>query len=126
MCNFELTDFVLTVYPTSCILLVLKATFFTLNLSNLNPEDEVSSPKIDRLMTDYISKLKWAWQAQFLNHDLVIFRNCVSFKDKQMILVAFFDISTGFRFPKKSQKPSYPGFEASLPRQTSFSTCGSH
>ena len=82
------------------IYLSCQKTFFTLCLSNLNPEDEVSSPKIDGFMTDYISKLKRAWQAQFFSHDLVILKNCVFFKDKQMILAAFFDIFTGFRFPK--------------------------
>ena len=51
-------------------------------------------------MTIYISKLKWAWQAQFLSHILVVLKNSVFFEDKQMILVSFFDIFTGFRFPK--------------------------
>ena len=31
---------------------------------NLNPEGEVSIPNIYRFTADYISKLKWAWQAQ--------------------------------------------------------------
>ena len=60
----------------------------------------MSSSKIDRLMTNYISKLKWAWQAQFLSHILVILKTSVFFEDKQMILVSFFDIFAGFRFPK--------------------------
>ena len=51
-------------------------------------------------MTNYISKLKWAWQAQFLSHILVSLKNNVFFEDKQMILLSLFDISTGFRFPK--------------------------
>ena len=51
-------------------------------------------------MTNYISKLKWAWQAQFLSHILVILKNNVFFEDKQMILPSLFDISTGFRFQK--------------------------
>ena len=78
----------------------VKTTFFTLYLSNLNPEDEVSGLKIDPLMTNYISKLRWAWQAHFLSHILVILKNCVFFEDKQMTLVSFFDIFTGFRFQK--------------------------
>ena len=81
-------------------ILGVKVTFFTLYLSNLNPEDEVSSLKIDRFRANYISKLKWAWQAQFLSHNLVILKNIVFFRDKKMILAAFFDIFTGFRFPK--------------------------
>ena len=80
--------------------LAIKTTFFTLYLSNLNPEEEVSSLKIDGFTADYISKLKWARQAQFLSHILVILRNSVFFEDKQMILLSLFDISTGFRFPK--------------------------
>ena len=80
--------------------LAVKTTFFTLYLSNLNPEDEVFSSKIDRLMTNCISKLKWAWRAQFLSRVLVILKISVSFEDKQMILVSFFDIFAGFRFPK--------------------------
>ena len=63
------------------------SVLFTLYLSNLNPEDEVSSLKSDGLMTIYISKLKWAWQAQFLSHILVILKNSVFFEDKQMILL---------------------------------------
>ena len=52
--------------------LAVKTTFFTLYLSNLNPEGEVYSLKIDRYMANYVSNLKWAWQAQFLGHILVL------------------------------------------------------
>ena len=65
-------------------------------------------------MGNYISKLKWAWQAQFLSYVLLILRNNLFFEDKQMILLSLFDISTGFRFQKKSEKLSYPGLESSL------------
>ena len=51
-------------------------------------------------MGNYISKLKWAWQAQFLSYVLLILRNNLFFEDKQMILLSLFDISTGLRFPK--------------------------
>ena len=51
-------------------------------------------------MKNCISKLKWAWQAQFLSHILVSLKNSVFFEDKQMILVSFFDIFTGFKFQK--------------------------
>ena len=51
-------------------------------------------------MTIYISKLKWAWEAQFLSHILETLKNNVFFEDKQMILLSIFDISTGFKFPK--------------------------
>ena len=76
----------------------VKTTFFTLYLSNLNPEGEVSSFKINRFMVHYISKLKWAWQAQFLSHILITLKNNVFFVDKQIILLPLFDIYTGFRF----------------------------
>ena len=51
-------------------------------------------------MAYYISKLKWAWQAQFLSHILVSLKNDVFFEDEQMILLSLFDISAGFRFTK--------------------------
>ena len=62
--------------------LAVKTTFFTLYLSNLNPEGEVSSLKIDRFIANYVSNLKWAWQAQFLSRILVIWKNDVFFEDK--------------------------------------------
>ena len=52
-------------------------------------------------MANYVSNLKWAWQAQFLSHILVILKNNVFFEDKQMILLSLFDTFTGFRFTKK-------------------------
>ena len=66
--------------------LAVKTTYFTLYLSNLNPEDEVCSFKIDRFMVDYFSKLKWAWQAQFLGYTLLLLQINVTFYDIQMIL----------------------------------------
>ena len=51
-------------------------------------------------MTNCISKLKWAWRAQFLSRVLVILKISVFFEDKQMILVSFFDIFAGFKFQK--------------------------
>ena len=46
-----------TNYQRFC--LALKTTFFTLYLSNLNPEGKVSSSKIDGFMANYISNFKW-------------------------------------------------------------------
>ena len=81
--------------------LAVKTTFFTLHLSNINPEGEVSSLKINRFMTNYVSNLKWAWQAQFLRHILVILKNNVFLKiNKWYIVLSLFDTSTRFRFPK--------------------------
>ena len=51
-------------------------------------------------MATYILKLKWAWQASCLSHTLLILKIFTTFKDVQMILKQFFDISTGFRFSK--------------------------
>ena len=34
-----------------------------------------------------VQNFKWAWQAHFLSHTLVILKNDVFFEDKQMILV---------------------------------------
>ena len=67
-------------------------------------------------MTNYISKLKWAWEAQFLSHILVILKNNVFFEDTQMILLPLFDTSTDFRFTKKLCKSTiqtlrYPRLE---------------
>ncbi len=78
----------------------MKTTFFTHYLSNLNPEGEVSSSKIDGFKGNYISKLKWVWQAQSMSYVLQILGNSLLFEDKQMIFVALFDISTGLRFQK--------------------------
>ena len=58
-------------------------------------------------MATYISKLKWAWQAQSLSHTHLILKNYTTFKDVQMMLKHFFDISTGFGYKKiKKSSPS--------------------
>ena len=72
------------------------------NLSYLNPKGEDSSCKIDGFMATYIPNLRWAWQAQFLSHTLLISKIKTTFKDIQMILILFFDFSNGFRFSKIS------------------------
>ena len=46
-----------------CVILAVKTTCFTQNLSNLNPKGEDSICKIDGFMATYTSNLKWAWQA---------------------------------------------------------------
>ena len=51
-------------------------------------------------MATYISKLKWAWQAQFLSPTLLTLKIFITFKDVQVMLKHFFDISTGFRYKK--------------------------
>ena len=56
-------------------------------------------------MATYISKLKWAWQAYCLSPTLLIVKIYTFFKDVQMMLKHFFDISTGFRY-KKMEKIS--------------------
>ena len=98
--------------------LAVKTTFFTLHLSNLNPEDEVSSSKIDWLMTNYILRLKWALRAQCLSHILVILKNNVFFEDKQMILQSLFDTSTGFRFLKNLKSSAVQVIQWFMDRST--------
>ena len=48
-------------------------------------------------MPFWILNFKWAWQAQFLSHNLLILRNCISFEGKQMILVSFTKIHKGIK-----------------------------
>ena len=38
---------------------------------------------------------KWAWQAQFLSHNLLSLQNCLFFTNKEMMLVSFFEINDG-------------------------------
>ena len=52
-------------------------------------------------MATYISKLKWAWPAYCLSHTLLILKIYITFKDVQMMLKHFSDISTGFRYKNK-------------------------
>ena len=63
------------------------SAFVYLYRRNSNPEGEVSSYKIHGFMADYISKLKWAWQAQFWNCALQILRNNTTLVDLQMMLL---------------------------------------
>ena len=67
--------------------LAVKTTYFILYVSNLNPEGQDSSCKIDCFMGNYISKLKGAWQAQFLGHTLVTLKNYLFFEDVQVMLL---------------------------------------
>ena len=45
----------------------------------------------------WILNFKWAWQAQFLSHNLLILQNCIFFVGKQMILVSFTKIHKGIK-----------------------------
>ena len=47
------------------------------------------------------SKLKWAWQAQFLSHTCKNLQNCFFLKDLQMILIPFIEIFDRFPSTKK-------------------------
>ena len=38
---------------------------------------------------------KWAWQAEFLSHNLLSLQNCLFFTNKEMMLVSFFEINDG-------------------------------
>ena len=48
----------------------------------------------DGFMATYVPKLKWAWQAECLSHTLLILKIYTTYKDVQMMLKHFFDIST--------------------------------
>ena len=61
--------------------------------------------KIDGFMATYISKLKWAWQAQFLSPTLLILKINITFKDVQMMLKHFL-ISLLVSDIKKMEKSS--------------------
>ena len=51
-------------------------------------------------MPFWILKFRWAWQIQFLSHNLVTLKNYVFFKDLQMILVPYFHIPAVFQLMK--------------------------
>ena len=54
------------------------------------------SSKIEAATPNQSSKLKWAWQAQFLSHIHETLQNSFFLKDLQMILVPFFEIFDRF------------------------------
>ena len=70
------------------------------------PKFQLRSSKIVPATPFWILKFKWAWQTQFLSHNLVTLKNYVFFKDLQMILVPFFHIPTGFQLRKNGFKSS--------------------
>ena len=49
---------------------------------------------------------KWAWQAECFSPTLQILKIYTTFKDVQMILNHFFDISTGFRYKRNAKEVS--------------------
>ena len=63
-----------------------------------------TSRDIKKFMATYILKLKWAWQALRLSHTLLILKIYTTYKDVQMMLKHFFDISTGFRYKKNGKE----------------------
>ena len=71
------------------------------------PKFQGCNSKIVPATPFWILKFKWAWQTQFLSHNLVTLKNYVFFKDLQMILVPFFHIPTGLQLRKN-------GFESSV------------
>ena len=70
------------------------------------PKFQGCNSKIGSATPFWILKFKWAWQTQFLSHNLVTLKNYVFFKDLQMILVPFFHIPTGFQLRKNGFKSS--------------------
>ena len=78
--------------------------------------------KFDPATPLWSSKLKWAWQVQFLSHNLQILKNCVFSYDNQMILVPFLYIFCGDRFRKLPHSCGVQGqwFMAKLGRTWQF------
>ena len=67
-----------------------------------------------------ILKFKWAWQTQFLSHNLVSLKNYVFFKDLQSILVPVFHIPTGFQLRKNGFKSSVHILRCPCPILTTY------
>ena len=59
------------------------------------PEFHRCGSKIVPAMPFSHSSLKWAWQAEFLSHNLLSLQNCLFFTNKEMMLVSFFEINDG-------------------------------
>ena len=57
---------------------------------------EVISSKINRVAAIYTSKLKWAWQAQFLSHTLQILEINQSVEASKMVPLYLVNISYSF------------------------------
>ena len=59
------------------------------------PEFHRCGSKIVPAMPFWNLNFKWAWQAQFLSHNLLSLQNCLFFTNKEMMLMSFFEINDG-------------------------------
>ena len=66
-------------------------------------------------MPIYSLNFRWAWQAQLLNHALVILRKSVFFEDNQMVFLQLFHNSLQFRATKKCWESAIHGFSNPCP-----------
>ena len=71
-----------------------------------------------RFIGNLISNWKWAWQAQFLSYSPLTLEIWISFRDVEMILVLFFELSYGDRLAKNVQKR----YVQVIPRFTDYET----
>ena len=72
-------------------------SFFNLYKIHIFPKFGGCGSKIEPSTLLWILNFKWAWQAQFLSHNLLILQNCIFFEDKQMILLPFAKILKGIK-----------------------------
>ena len=72
-------------------------SFFNLYKIHIFPKFGGCGSKIEPSTLLWILNFKWAWQAQFLSHNLLILQNCIFFEDKQMIIVSFPKIHKGIK-----------------------------
>ena len=72
-------------------------SFFNLYKIHIFPKFGGCGSKIEPSTLLWILNFKWAWQAQFLSHNLLILQNCLFFVGKQMILVPFTKIHKGIK-----------------------------
>ena len=72
--------------------------------------------RVDWVMGNYISKLKWAWQAQILSHAFLIWQKCICFWYIQMILLGVFASYIGYRFRKITKEFPFQELQCSLVR----------
>ena len=72
-------------------------SFFHLYKIHIFPKLGGCGSKNELATPFWILNFKWAWQAQFLSHNLLILQNCIFFVGKQMILVSFAKIHKGIK-----------------------------
>ena len=72
-------------------------SFFHLYKIRIFPKFGGCGSKNELATPFWILNFKWAWQAQFLSHNLLILQNWIFFVGKQMMLVSFAKIHKGIK-----------------------------